>query len=201
MATLLDREEARTLEINPLTDDAKAQAEAWWATSIIGLKPGEIRLRGYPIEQLIGNVSYVETVWMMLRGELPSKAEAALLEDRAGRRRSITGLQAPAVAIARMAVTAGNDLNHALGSSINVLGDVHGGARPAGHGDATRLFAPAWTKGAVAWSQAVDDELYRLFRPHQAPAGLRPSLPPCRSACAPADGPGRGRGQGRHGQG
>lgn len=110
-----------------MTDEARSQAEAWWTTSIIDMKPGVIRLRGYPIEQLIGNVSYVETVWMMLCGELPSKAEAALLETALVAAVD-HGPQAPSVAIARMAISCGNDLNHALGSGINVLGDVHGGA-------------------------------------------------------------------------
>jgi citrate synthase len=110
-----------------VTDDARGQAEAWWTTSIIDMKPGVIRLRGYPIEQLIGNVSYVETVWLMLRGELPTKAEAALLESALVAAVD-HGPQAPSVAIARMAISCGNDLNHALGSGINVLGDVHGGA-------------------------------------------------------------------------
>ncbi|MBL8704508.1 MAG: citryl-CoA lyase [Rhodospirillales bacterium] len=140
--------------------DPKAQAEAWWATSIIDMKPGQIRLRGYPIEQLIGNVSYVETVWMMLRGELPSKAQAALLE--AALVAAVDhGPQAPAVAIARMAVTAGNDLNHALGSGINVLGDVHGGAGQ----QAMEIYQAIHARMdmGAALEQAVDDELTAFF--------------------------------------
>jgi len=150
-----------------MTDDAKAQApdpkgeaEAWWATSIIDMKPGTIRLRGYPIEQLIGNVSYVETVWMMLRGELPSKAEAALLETALVAAVD-HGPQAPSVAIARMAVTAGNDLNHALGSGINVLGDVHGGAGQQAM-EIYQAIHARMAKGA-ALDQAVDDELAAFF--------------------------------------
>ena len=44
------------------------------------------------------------------------------------------GPHAPSIAIARMAVTCGVDLNNAMASGINVLGDVHGGAGPAVHG-------------------------------------------------------------------
>jgi len=143
-----------------MTDDAKRQAESWWATSIIDMKPGEIRLRGYPIEQLIGNVSYVETVWMMLRGELPSKAEAALLETALVAAVD-HGPQAPAVAIARMAVTAGNDLNHALGSGINVLGDVHGGAGQQAM-EVYQAIHARMAKGA-SLDRAVEDELAAFF--------------------------------------
>jgi citrate synthase len=32
----------------------------WWRTSIIEMAPGIIHYRGYPTEELIGNVTYVE---------------------------------------------------------------------------------------------------------------------------------------------
>ena len=38
------------------------------------------------------------------------------------------GPQAPSIAIARMAITCGVDINNAMASAINVLGDIHGGA-------------------------------------------------------------------------
>lgn len=99
----------------------------WWRTSIIDMHPGVIRLRGYAIEELIGRTSFADMVWLMLKGELPSPAAAALLE--AALVASVDhGPQSPAIAIARMAVTSGNALNNAMGSAVNVLGDVHGGA-------------------------------------------------------------------------
>jgi citrate synthase len=63
----------------------------------------------------------------MLRGELPPRAQASLLE--AAMVASVDhGPQAPSIAIARMAITCGVGLNNAIGSAVNVLGDVHGGA-------------------------------------------------------------------------
>ena len=38
------------------------------------------------------------------------------------------GPQAPSIAVARMAMTCGVDVNNAMASAINILGDVHGGA-------------------------------------------------------------------------
>jgi citrate synthase len=99
----------------------------WWRTEIIEMEPGVIRYRGYPIEELIGRVSYSQMVWLMLRGELPSKAEGALL-DAALMAAVDHGPQAPSIAIARMAATCGVGLNNAMASALNVLGDVHGGA-------------------------------------------------------------------------
>lgn len=56
------------------------EIQDWWNTKIIDIQPGIIRVRGYPIEQLIGSVSFPQMIWLMLRGELPSANQASLLE-------------------------------------------------------------------------------------------------------------------------
>lgn len=99
----------------------------WWRTEIVEMKPGVIRYRGYPIEELIGRVSLAQMIWLMTRGELPTKAQGELL-DAALMSAVDHGPQAPSIAIARMAITCGVGLNNAMGSAVNVLGDVHGGA-------------------------------------------------------------------------
>lgn len=104
-----------------------ARASDWWRTAIIDIRPGVIRPRGHPIEHLIGAVSFAQMVWLMLRGELPSTAQAALLE--AALVAAVDhGPQAPSIAVARMAVSCGLPLNGAMASAINTLDDVHGGA-------------------------------------------------------------------------
>jgi len=101
--------------------------EDWWSTSIIDMQPGIIRYRGYAIEDLIGRVSFAEMVWLLTRGELPDPTAAKLLE--AALVAAVDhGPQAPSIAVARMAVTCGVDINNAMASAINILGDVHGGA-------------------------------------------------------------------------
>jgi citrate synthase len=111
-----------------MTTDAETLARDWWRTSIIDMSPGVIRLRGYAIEDLIrARVGFAQTVWLMTRGELPSPAQAGLLE--AALMAGVDhGPQAPSIAIARMAATCGVGLNGAIASGLNVLGDVHGGA-------------------------------------------------------------------------
>ncbi len=108
-------------------DDRLDQASQWWSTSIIDIHPGEIRIRGHAIQDLIGRISFPEMIWLMLRGELPGKAQAALLE--AALVSSVDhGPHAPSIAISRMAISCGVGLNGAMGSAVNVLGDIHGGA-------------------------------------------------------------------------
>ncbi len=110
-----------------MSDKGEQQARDWWRTSIIDMQPGVIRYRGYPIEELIGNVSFAQMIWLMLRGELPSGAQGQLL-DAALMSAVDHGPQAPSIAIARIAMTCGVGLNNAMASAVNSLGDVHGGA-------------------------------------------------------------------------
>jgi citrate synthase len=107
--------------------DLLAQASAWWSTSLIDVKPGEIGIAGRPIQELIGKLSFPEMIWLMLRGTLPPAEQGRLLEAAlvAG---VDHGPHAPSIAISRMAVTCGLPLNGAMASAINVLDDVHGGA-------------------------------------------------------------------------
>lgn len=99
----------------------------WWRTSIIDMEPGKIAFRGHPIEELIGNISFSQMIWLMVHGKLPSADEASLLECAlvAG---VDHGPQAPSIAAARMAATCGLGLNNVMATAVNMLGDVHGGA-------------------------------------------------------------------------
>ncbi|MEM1314299.1 MAG: citryl-CoA lyase [Pseudomonadota bacterium] len=99
----------------------------WWRTEIIDMAPGRIRLRGRPIEELIGALTFPQTVWLMTRGDLPTEPQARLLE--AALVAAVDhGPQAPSIAAARMAVTCGLGLNGAMATAVNMLDDVHGGA-------------------------------------------------------------------------
>lgn len=109
-----------------MTSDERAVRQ-WWRTSIIDMKPGQIAFRGNAIEDLIGNVSFPQMIWLMVRGDLPGDAQARLFEAAlvAG---VDHGPQAPSIAAARMAATCGVGLNNAMATAVNMLGDVHGGA-------------------------------------------------------------------------
>ncbi|MCH9852561.1 MAG: citryl-CoA lyase [Alphaproteobacteria bacterium] len=108
-------------------EDHKQNIETWWQTSIIDMAPGKIEFYGNPIQKLIGELSFAQMIWLMLRGDIPNKAQANLLEAAlvAG---VDHGPQAPSIAAARMAATCGIGLNNVMATGINMLGDVHGGA-------------------------------------------------------------------------
>lgn len=99
----------------------------YWRSGVTELAPGVVRLRGYPIEQVIGGLDFASTVWLMIRGELPTPAEGKLLE--AALVASVDhGPLSPSAATAHMAATCGVGINGALSAAIALLGDHHGGA-------------------------------------------------------------------------
>lgn len=114
--------------MNEKTAEEKVQAASdWWSTGIIDIHPGEIAIRGYAIQDLIGKVRFPDMIWLMLRGDLPTRGQSDLLEAA-----MVPGVdhgpQAPSIAIARMSVTCGLPVNGAMASAVNVLDDIHGGA-------------------------------------------------------------------------
>jgi citrate synthase len=110
-----------------MSEDPRSEVAAWWATAVSRMEPGVLELRGQPIADLIGSASLVSVIWLMLRGEPPGPAQAALLE--AALVASVDhGPQAPSIAAARMAATCGVGLNSAVATGVNMLGDAHGGA-------------------------------------------------------------------------
>ena len=93
------------------------------------MEPGRIAFRGRPIEELIGNVSLAQMIWLMLRGDLPTAGGQAAACSNAALVAGVDhGPQAPSIAAARMAATCGVGLNNAMATAVNMLGDVHGGA-------------------------------------------------------------------------
>ncbi|WP_027584821.1 citryl-CoA lyase [Bradyrhizobium sp. Ai1a-2] len=124
--------------------ELREQAAHWWRTSICDIAPGRIAYRGYPIEELIGRISFPAMVWLMLRGELPTPARERLLQ--AAPVASVDhGPHAPSIAIAQMAVSCGLPLNGAIASAINTLDDVHGGAGE----EAIELYEDVLQRGEV----------------------------------------------------
>jgi citrate synthase len=135
----------------------------WWESEITDIAPGSIRVRGYAIEDLIGRISFPAMIWLVMRGDLPTKRQADLFGAVlvAG---VDHGPQAPSISIARMAITCGIGINGAMASAVNALGDVHGGAGQQCMGllaDIQRREA-----GGLALDAAVDAALSQFRAAH-----------------------------------
>ncbi len=102
-------------------------ADAEWKSAITDIGPGKIRVRGYDITEIMDKLSFAETVFLILKGELPNKAEAEMM--RAILVSSVDhGCSPPSVLGARNVISGGNSLNAAIAGGVLVIGDSHGGA-------------------------------------------------------------------------
>ena len=102
-------------------------AETNWKTGLTDIGPNRIRVRGYDIAEIMSRLTYAEAVFLLLKGELPSKAEGELMN--AILVSSIDhGASPPSALGARAVVSGGNSLNAAIAGGILVIGDWHGGA-------------------------------------------------------------------------
>ena len=100
----------------------------WWSTSIIKMSPNKISYKGNKIQDLINkNFSFSQMIFLITMGKKVTKEKAQLL-DLTLMASVDHGPQSPAIAISRMAITCGVDINNAMASASNVLGDIHGGA-------------------------------------------------------------------------
>lgn len=103
------------------------EKEIKWKTAITDDSDGAGRIRGYKIEDLISGKSFVETVWLLLRGELPNENETALFNAILV---SVSdhGIAVPSVVAARVTASGGNPINASIAAGVLACGDSHGGA-------------------------------------------------------------------------
>ena len=96
-------------------------------TAITKIEPGSIRVKGYNIVDLMEKKSFAEFVFLLLKGELPSSAEAKIME--AILVSSVDhGVTPPSSLATRVVASGGNPLNAAIAGGILTIGDSHGGA-------------------------------------------------------------------------
>lgn len=111
-----------------------------WNTSITKVEPNKLTLRGYRIDELMGNITFAQAVFLTIKGELPDERTAKMLDTMLVS--SIDhGVTAPSCITARTIASTGSPLNAALAGGILAISKHHGGAIE----DAMRLFL-----GAVA---------------------------------------------------
>jgi citrate synthase len=60
-----------------MSEELLRKATGWWTTAIIDIHPGKIGIRGSPIQELIGSISFVEMIWLMLRGTRPTPQQCS----------------------------------------------------------------------------------------------------------------------------
>lgn len=98
-----------------------------WKTEVTSIKPNEILVRGYAIEEIMEKLSFAETVYLILKGDLPSVGEGKVFQSVIVS--SIDHGATPPSALATLNSTStGAPLNAAVASGLLAINSFHGGA-------------------------------------------------------------------------
>ena len=97
-----------------------------WRTGLTYIGPNKILVRGYPVDELMGRLTFGEAIYLLLMGEVPSPALGRLMEailvsfiDH--------GATPPSTLAARHTATTGAALRACVASGILGFGKYHGG--------------------------------------------------------------------------
>ena len=98
-----------------------------WTTKITKVEPNHLVTRGYRQEDLIGNIPYPSVVYLLLKGELPTKEHGKMMDA------ILTacidhGATPPSSIASRVVASGGVPLPTAVAAGILSIGDAHGGA-------------------------------------------------------------------------
>src|SRR3954463_7430462 len=100
--------------------------DAKWRTALTGIEPNKILVRGYPLDELMGRLTFGETIYLLLMGECPTPGIGRLMEamlvsfiDH--------GATPPSTLAARNTATAGAPLRACVAAGVLGFGRYHGG--------------------------------------------------------------------------
>lgn len=96
-----------------------------WPTALTSIEPNQILVRGYPIDELMGRVSFGDAIFLLLTGELPTPTVTRIIDailvgfiDH--------GVTPPPTLATRHATTAGATVNSAVAAGILSFGQHYG---------------------------------------------------------------------------
>ena len=98
-----------------------------WKTSITSVEPNKLKTRGYLQEDLIGNLSFSEMVYLLIKGELPPESESKMFEA------VLTsfcdhGVTPPSTQAARIIASTGSPMHACVSGGLLAFGKHHAGA-------------------------------------------------------------------------
>jgi citrate synthase len=106
-----------------------------WKTSITKIQPNKVSIGGYPVDKLMGKISFAQAIFLVLTGDMPS-LEVGKLVDAIFVSSVDHGASPPSVLAARTVASTGSELNAAIASGVLAISRYHGGAIEEG----MRLF-------------------------------------------------------------
>jgi citrate synthase len=102
-------------------------SEETWKTNITKIEPNKIAYKGYRVEELMGRVPFADVVFLLLKGELPTKEQGKLMDAMLVS--SVDhGVTPPSALAARTVASGGAPLTTAVAAGISSINKHHGGA-------------------------------------------------------------------------
>jgi citrate synthase len=98
-----------------------------WKTSVTKIQPNKVSIRGYPVDKLMGKISFAQAIYLVLTGERPSP-EVGKLVDAIFVSSIDHGASPPSVLSARTVASTGAELNAAIAAGVLGISRYHGGA-------------------------------------------------------------------------
>lgn len=102
-------------------------SELHWKTAVTEVKPNSISVRGYPVDELMGTITFSQAIYLVLKGEMPSP-EVGRLIDAIFVSSIDHGASPPSVLTARTVMSTGAELNSAVAAGVLAISRYHGGA-------------------------------------------------------------------------
>jgi citrate synthase len=97
-----------------------------WQTALTSIAPNKILIRGYPVDEMMGRLSFADAVYLLLMGELPTPAIGRMLN--AVLVSSLDhGVTPPSTLAARNVATSGAPLKDCVAAGVLAFGPHHGG--------------------------------------------------------------------------
>src|SRR5499427_7318435 len=105
---------------------ARPVEDGRWHTALTFTAPNQILVRGFPLDEMMGRLSFADAVYVLLMGELPTPAIGRMLN--AVLISSIDhGVSPPSTLAARNVATSGAPLKDCVAAGILAFGPHHGG--------------------------------------------------------------------------
>jgi citrate synthase len=104
----------------------RTPVEDRWRTALTSIAPNKILIRGYPVDEMMGRLSFAEAVYLLLMGELPTPAIGrmfnAILVSSLDH-----GVTPPSTLAARNVATSGAPMKDCVAAGVLAFGPHHGG--------------------------------------------------------------------------
>jgi citrate synthase len=113
-------------QVRPERRAQRRVTEDKWRTALTGIEPNKILMRGYPVDELMGRLTFGEAIYLLMMGEVPSPGIGRVMEamlvsfiDH--------GATPPSTLAARNTATSGAPLRACVAAGVLGFGRHHGG--------------------------------------------------------------------------